>query len=424
MTTAGTRGIDHARVGEIARMSDPVIRNLYITQGYHDLARQMGGIVGQGNASWATFGCWASKTAGTFIRGQELPAPLARVLKRHPELGHDTVARDDETRALVSGLSDMLLHPLRTSTAALSRILADTSLYIAEGNRVVFAELAGSFADFIDTFGDRDLGDERLAGLLAKYSDGPTEQDELHVDHATETITSTQRGGQSWLKDMLRTLHRAALSDDPNETAQLILLASAYGGLHEQTRLQSYIVASLGTAIDDVFIPQLRSDAPPASETRGFSNRMILRVGRVVAKFGRRLVAEWSSRLMMTMPLPNETIRLGEDIPAEKGCALYPEGLAALSEPELVKIVERYCPDWTKSHNLFRRTVARVRSWLPGRPVVVGVAASNWGVLDQRMRLILAYFRTRQQDVALHDAPFTIDQLAALAAGKLPSGKL
>ena len=69
MTAIGGTGIDQRRVDEIASMSDPVMRNLYITQGYHDLARQVGDIVGSRDASWATFGCWASKTAGTFIRG-------------------------------------------------------------------------------------------------------------------------------------------------------------------------------------------------------------------------------------------------------------------------------------------------------------------------------------------------------------------
>ena len=43
--------VDRARVEEIARMTDPVMRNLYVTQGYHDLARKMGAIVGAQDAS-------------------------------------------------------------------------------------------------------------------------------------------------------------------------------------------------------------------------------------------------------------------------------------------------------------------------------------------------------------------------------------
>jgi hypothetical protein len=400
-------------------MSDPVIRNVSITQGYHELALRMRDIIGCGDASWATFGCWASKTAGTFIRGEQLPRVLQRTLRRHPELSHHSEATGDEASELVTGLSDMVRHPLRTAAAALARISTHTALYIAEGNRVVFAELAGSFAEFIDAFGDGDLGDERLAALLAKYRDGPSEPDELHVDHAMESITSYQRGGQGWLKDMLRTLHRAAVSDDPDEKAQLMLLASAYGGLHEQTRLQGYIVAALGTAIDDVFIPALRSDAPPLREADGFVNWIILMVGRVVAKLARRGVAEWSSRNMMTMPLPDETIRLGEDIRAEKDGPLYPSALAELSEPELVKVLDRYWPAWSGTGNVFVRMGARIQL-----RVIVGTAASNWGEFEQRMRLILAYFRSRQQCAELYNAPFTDEQVAALAAGTLTADQL
>jgi len=439
-TAARATSINRARVENIASMRDDVVmRNLYITQCYHELSQQMCEIVGCKDASWATFGCWASKTAGTFIRGQELPRVLRLTLKRHPELAAHAEATGDEADELVTGLSDMVLHPLRTSAAALARISIHTALYIGEGNRVVFAELAGSLVDFIEAFGERDFGEEQLAMLLAKYRDGPSLPDLITVDHAAESINSEPRGGQSWLKDMLRTLRRAALSDDDDEKARLMLLASAYGGQHEQTRLQEYIEKALGTAIDDVFIPELRSDASPARETHGFLNQMILIVGRFAAKFARRCAAEWSSRNMMTMPLPDETIRLGQDIRAEKDGPLYPAALVDLEvERELSDIWNTYYRAWSDSSNVLMRVAApmqRMAEPLQGR-VVVGTAASNWGVFEQRMRLILAYFRTRQQCEALHNAPFTAQELEALAqdvkftdqqfealaAGKLPAG--
>jgi hypothetical protein len=236
MTAVGETVIDRDRVEMIASMTDAPMRNLYITQAYHELALQMGDIVGCEDACWATFGCWASKTAGTFIRSQELPRFVERTKKRRPELEWHRNESGDETEELVTGLSDMVLHPLRTWTAVLVRISTHTALYVGEGNRVVFAELAASFADFIDVFRDGDLGDHRLVALLAKYRDGPTEPDTFDVDHSSELITSEQHGGQGWLKDMLRTLHRAALSDDPDQKAQLMLLASAYGGLQRAYR--------------------------------------------------------------------------------------------------------------------------------------------------------------------------------------------
>ena len=416
--------IDKARVKEIARMTDPVIRNLHITQGYHDLAGQMGAIVGAENASWATFGCWASKTAGTFIRHEELPRFVRRMLERHPELASHSERIRAEATEVAAGLANALRHPVRTAASAVARISTHTALYIGEGNRVVFAELAASFADFIDAFGDGHLGDDRLADLLTMYRAGATQPDEVHINHATHTITSKQRGGQDWLMDMLRTLHQAALTDDADRKAQLLLLASAYGGMHEQTRLQTYIAAALSTAIDDVLIPQLRLDAAPdAHHHHGPLDWITIRVGRVVARISRRRVAEWSSRRMMTMPLPDETIRLGEDIRAEKGGDLYPPALVSLSEPALIEITQRFSRGTFNDRIV--RAVAGIGGRLPGnRPVVFGTASSNWSDFDQRMRLIFAYFRTRQQCEALRQDPFTAAQLEALAVGEMPGGRL
>ena len=54
----------------------------------------MGAIVGKENATWATFGCWASKTAATFIRHEELPRFVRRMLERHPELAKHSLRPD------------------------------------------------------------------------------------------------------------------------------------------------------------------------------------------------------------------------------------------------------------------------------------------------------------------------------------------
>jgi hypothetical protein len=71
------------------------------------------------------------------------------------------------------------------------------------------------------------------------------------------------------------------------------------------------------------------------------------------------------------------------------------------------------------------RAYARIWHVLPGsRPVVIGTAASNWGDFDQRMRLIFAYFRTRQQSPALRQDPFTDAQLEALVVGQMPGARL
>src|SRR5262245_42975732 len=52
------------RVSDIIGVSnDPVLRNLLITQCYHDLSAGIAELLTGGNANWCTFATWASKTA-------------------------------------------------------------------------------------------------------------------------------------------------------------------------------------------------------------------------------------------------------------------------------------------------------------------------------------------------------------------------
>src|SRR5215207_3471292 len=74
-----------AEVDTIAAFTDPVIRNLHITQSYHELALAMTARTGIA-ANWCTFATWASKQAGQTIRQEDFmrtvenvfhPAPVA-----------------------------------------------------------------------------------------------------------------------------------------------------------------------------------------------------------------------------------------------------------------------------------------------------------------------------------------------------------
>ena len=60
---------------------EPVIRNLRITQCYHDLSQAVASVIAETNVNWCTFATWASKTAGRFIRG-ELVAMFRDALQR------------------------------------------------------------------------------------------------------------------------------------------------------------------------------------------------------------------------------------------------------------------------------------------------------------------------------------------------------
>jgi hypothetical protein len=52
------------------------------------------------------------------------------------------------------------------------------------------------------------------------------------------------------------------------------------------------------------------------------------------------------------------------------------------------------------------------------------VGADDWSALAQRMRYILALFRSRQQEGSMLSQPFSNAQIDAIWAGKVPEGPL
>ncbi len=67
-------------VKRIAAITDPVLRNLHITQCYCELSfaiAQRTGII----ANWCTFATWASKQAGQTIRRDDLERTLEALVK-------------------------------------------------------------------------------------------------------------------------------------------------------------------------------------------------------------------------------------------------------------------------------------------------------------------------------------------------------
>ena len=58
-----------------------VIRNLQITQSYHELNLAVDRYLADANVSWCAFATWASKQAGRFIRNEEVPPKLRRFLQ-------------------------------------------------------------------------------------------------------------------------------------------------------------------------------------------------------------------------------------------------------------------------------------------------------------------------------------------------------
>jgi hypothetical protein len=72
-----------ADVERIAALTDPVGRNLQITQCYCELSRAFAARTGAGPANWCTFATWASKQAGQTIREEDLARRLGVLRRRH-----------------------------------------------------------------------------------------------------------------------------------------------------------------------------------------------------------------------------------------------------------------------------------------------------------------------------------------------------
>ena len=71
-------------IQRIAAINDPIVRNLQITQAYHDLSGAMASLTGPG-ANWCTIATWASKQAGQSIRREDLVVAFERLLRDTPE---------------------------------------------------------------------------------------------------------------------------------------------------------------------------------------------------------------------------------------------------------------------------------------------------------------------------------------------------
>jgi hypothetical protein len=218
-----------ADLAEIVAIEDAraTLRNLLITQRYHDLSFCLRETIGGNDANWSTFATWASKTAGENIRGDEV-SPFVRDLvergTRHEQ--HDVLA--SAVHHLVPGfLID------RTAIADAVRVaLADVSTQIAGGNREVFEELAPLFAGFCHLHAPGAVIDDDAFGrFLAGLRPGPVE-----------------RSGQGELRRALMAYRKAMRTDDPALRARLMLMGNVLIGFHEQARLAALDPARNGGA--------------------------------------------------------------------------------------------------------------------------------------------------------------------------------
>ena len=230
-----------ADVDRIATLADPVLRNLQITQCYHELSTAMAALTGP-LANWCTFATWASKQAGQSIRKEDLARTFEDLLVRSRSATNamDTLAEaDSETRGLHAPDIDAIREALRQalSPAAAFERVSDA---IARGNKKVFEEIGREFARF-----------------LALCQNGPLD-DAIVEEFCNGLRPGEPPDGQRYLRQAFRRYAQAMLETDAKRKCELMLLANVEIGFHEQTRLQPEIVEALDAPIPD--LAQLRED--------------------------------------------------------------------------------------------------------------------------------------------------------------------
>ena len=378
-------------VAGISNISDPVIRNLNLTQGYYELSKAMSRYT-SGNPNWCTFAVWASKQAGQTIRKEDLVrtfknifhssaeitfvlnsfAQLTEVIKNLPE-----VKAIDEFFLKIINPDD----PIELSASA-----------VADGNKKVFSEIGGEFARFLSVFKDEnDFTEENINQFCAAFKPGGPPD------------------GQQMLKDAFNSYYEARLQNDPKAKMELILYADLLIGYHEQTRLQPQIADALNapiTGLENMRTTILREIIPVFwRRIRYYISKLLKRKLPLDDAIDKLLelvkheMREVITEFMMTLYVPdNEILKLGQDL---KGG--FPEELKTITNSKFKELLSKIdpTPDSVKESG-----------------------AKDWGDLSDRIHFIADFFRSHFKHLQLYNSPFTDEQMKVLKEGKIPQGKL
>ena len=379
-------------IDRIAALSDPVIRNLQITQCYHELAAAMA--VRVSGANWCTFATWASRQAGQTIRKQDFARLLENAWRASPVRAQAALDAAASAQALgsrqsateVQGAVWDVINPL----AALDRA-ADA---VGRGNKKVYEEIGREFGRFYPAcLNDTTSDTEKIARFCEGLRPGDPPD------------------GQQYLREAFARYYEALFESDPVTRAQLMLLANIEIGFHEQTRLQPEIAEAMNAALIDPKEFRLRlikALFPQNSwlvRLRLFLLKLFNRrhpfdaaLAELLAE-ARRLARVIITEYMMTIGLPHGVIlHLGQDLPAE-----FPPSLKQISLPDLLALLARIDPTSDSTRH---------------------TGAVDWSSLPDRLHYIIDLFRCYHEAADLFEPPFTEEQTAALKAGRLPEGRL
>lgn len=373
-------------IDRIARLNDPILRNLQITQCYHELSECLAERNGF-CANWCTFATWASRQAGQTIRGEDLIRAFEERFFLSPEI---SAALEDINGKLVqlgaelqAGFSAKEILQAFNPAAAFAR----ASDAVARGNKKVFEEIGFHFARFLQMFrvGNRFDRDQTVRFCAALRPGDPPD-------------------GQQLLREAFMAYSEAPFQDSKAK-AELMLLANIAAGYHEQTRLQPEIAealnASIGGATDlkrnllNRLVPL--SPLPAALLTR-YTPRLDAVLVRLTAEVN-RLIRQVITEHLMTLHLSStKVLRLGQDLSGG-----FPQSLVQIQNPRLGVLLAEV--DLTPES-------------------LNATAAKDWANFKERMHFIADFFRVYQERESLFDAPFTAGQLEVLKMGRRPEGRL
>jgi hypothetical protein len=384
---SAVRSKESSLVDEVKRISaitDPVIRNLRITECYHRLSVSVEKRTGPG-ANWCTFATWASKQAGQTIRGDDLIEKLSTQSSRDMAILHPVrslwawlVRRGlfrPETRL------GRLVHEIHGPLDALE--LASNA--VSRGNRKVFEKIGLEFARFLDQCpAEAGVDSEMFQSFRNSLQEGDPPD------------------GQSLLRLAFERYQKQAA--DPGSRAQNLLLANLQIGFHEQIRLQPeireamtagpYTADNQGRLAVRALFPDIRFKRP---------SRMIAALLRLPASRFQKYVNGLTCRIitegLMVLSLPRDIL-----LDLHRNLKFpFPESLTSVQDDAL------------------RQFLSLIE---PSGNTVDDCGAVDWSVLSQRVHFIAHLFRAFQEKAELFDAPFTEEQVRELMTGSVPTGEI
>lgn len=372
----------------IAGISDPVIRNLNITQCYYELSKAMKGLTGI-YPSWCTFAVWASKQAGQSIRKEDLIRTFEYYFRHSPEV--ESILKDAaelvKKNPEIKKITDSILNVL-----GIGEVFELTSTAVATGNKKVFEEIGREFARFITVFrNEEDFKPEKITEFCDALKPGDPPD------------------GQQFLREAFTAYYESRRLQDPITKAQMLHYANLLIGYHEQIRLQPEIVEAMDAPLEnpDDFRYKIFKQFLPGIwlHIRYFISRFfgikfpLDEVLDGILDLSRHQIRQVITRFMMSLFIPGcPVLRLGEDLERD-----FSKALMQISNMQLKKLLVKIdpTPDSLKESG-----------------------AVDWGDFKDRIHFIADFFRCYFDYTHLFDLPFTAEQAAILKAGSKPPGNL